>query len=202
MSFKVFGIGLPKTGTTSLQKALAILGFKTLHSPMKFREQQRNGNHSLKNGKGKRRWGAIVNFGEWTFPQLDEEFPNAKFILTVRDFDRWLISCRTHFRKTRSVWSKTRTEIFGSPKFDQNKFEETYHRHQKEVVEYFTNKYPDNLDEKLLIINICGEDDEVVWEKLCDFLGKPKPEKSFPIRNTSKKSKRKYEKFLKKNTKN
>ena len=91
---KIFGIGMPKTGTTSLHRALVELGFEALdfpHDPATVAEL-RAGNYRLS---------ILEQVDALTdtpipavFAQLDREYPGSKFILTVRDMDSWLESCR------------------------------------------------------------------------------------------------------------
>ncbi len=116
-SNKILGVGLPKTGTTSLKAALEILGYRTVHSPRQYtfsqclgipmysweevvstifkdekllKEVPQIGN--LKKDLKFSDWDAMVNFGEHTYPVLDKQFPYSKFILTVRDREAWLRS--------------------------------------------------------------------------------------------------------------
>jgi hypothetical protein len=116
-SNKILGVGMPKTGTTSLKKALQTLGYRTVHSPRQYTFSQClgipmyrwesvvstifKGEELLKNvpivGGLKKDlkitdWDAMVNFGEHTYPILDKKFPNSKFILTIRDREPWLKS--------------------------------------------------------------------------------------------------------------
>ena len=44
MSEKIFGIGYPRTATSSLALALEILGYKVLHDPVELAEAYRNKN--------------------------------------------------------------------------------------------------------------------------------------------------------------
>src|SRR5690349_19921009 len=94
---KVFGLGLSKTGTSSLSEALNYLGIKTIHYPsdeLTWREL-RSGNYRL---TLMNEWQGAVDISVAPFyPQLDQAFPQSKFILTVREKEAWLRSCEQHW---------------------------------------------------------------------------------------------------------
>src|SRR6266508_2610995 len=95
---KVFGLGLSKTGTTSLTKALNILGIRSIHFPndqQTFHELQR----------GEYRLSILDKYQGVSdtpvapfFAQLDSAWPGSKFILTVRDKASWLRSAEAHWQ--------------------------------------------------------------------------------------------------------
>ena len=75
---KVFGIGLSKTGTTSLSAALAILGYRSKHFPK---------------DEDFARYDAFSDITvAMKFKTLDRFFPGSQFIYTVRDEPAWLAS--------------------------------------------------------------------------------------------------------------
>ncbi|HOW58754.1 MAG TPA: sulfotransferase [Candidatus Omnitrophota bacterium] len=169
---KIFGIGLAKTGTYSLRKALEILGFKTLH-------------FSLDPEKDLERFEAFCDMPFQTrYPEYDKKYPKSKFILTVRDKNAWLRSCKKYFSR-KKVFSETekdvllkyRAEQFGAHFFDKKKFAMAYEAHVQDVKKYFKGREKD-----LLFLNICGGEG---WEVLCPFLGKKIPEAAFPHENIS-----------------
>jgi len=84
---KVFGIGLNRTGTTSLSVALNILGINTRHYcsiTSKTKNIEVNDIYAL--------GGAVDSTFRHTYPLLDITFPHSKFILTIRDKKQWGIS--------------------------------------------------------------------------------------------------------------
>ena len=95
---KVFGIGLSKTGTTSLNDALNLLGIPSIHFPhdaQTFDELAR----------GEYRLSVLNEYQGVTdtpvapfFAQLDKVWPNSKFILTTREKSSWLRSAEAHWR--------------------------------------------------------------------------------------------------------
>ena len=73
---KVFGIGLPRTGTTSLAEALSMLGFCSNHSCC-----------ILQNNNEVQEETALVDNALYrTYTELPED---SLFILTVRESDQW-----------------------------------------------------------------------------------------------------------------
>jgi len=84
---KIFGIGLNRTGTTSLSVALNILGINTRHYcsiTSKTKSTEINDIYALD--------GAVDSTFKHTYPLLDKTFPLSKFILTIRDKEQWGVS--------------------------------------------------------------------------------------------------------------
>lgn len=187
---RLFNIGLPKTGTSSLQKAFEILKIKSLHNPLAFRAQAFFGIFDFQSND---QWQAITNFGEHFYPQLDNAYPNSKFILTVRNEEKWLNSwerqisrspgwepikiCKNHIiEKTKNFDKNTfemsnalvRISIFGSCVFNKEQLIYIFRLHKKNVCEYFKDRPQD-----LLIMDIDNGDG---WDKLCGFLNMRIPE--------------------------
>jgi len=185
MQNKIFGIGLPKTGTSSLNSALSTLGFKSIHDPWKFRRKiWETGDYTWS-----RKFTALTNFGEWFFPQLDKTYPNSKFILTIRDKEEWLESCRKHFSPHNEKYYKRplesafkRMEIFGIRVFSADQYSYMYDFHKKTVKDYFKSRKKD-----LLIMDICAGDG---WGKLCSFLDAETPYELFPHKNQRRRHKK------------
>lgn len=178
---KVFGIGLSRTGTTSLTEALNQLGILTEHyvrdrvtqqellsgSPLTMLEQYQG----LVDG--------IAPF----YQQLDRAHPESKFILTVREKQSWLQSMERLMSTVVDNWSWLDREAvqfsqtlyqlnYGSLQFDAQRHWQGYEQHQQAVRSYFRER-----PEDLLVINICGGEG---WEKLCPFLELPIPSVPFP----------------------
>ena len=109
MGKKVFGIGMPKTGTSSLHTALEILGIKSIHYPHdeKTVRELEAGNYRLSLLD---EYDALCDVPiPAIFAQLDECWPDSKFILTVRDQEEWLDSCENWFKRIQT--SKRLSEI-------------------------------------------------------------------------------------------
>jgi hypothetical protein len=164
---KIFGIGLPRTGTVSLTAATSALEFKSIHYVSEVEYER-----------------ALELFACLTdlpipsrYRDLDRRFPGAKFILTTRDFDSWLDSNRRWFssRPLSPARGHYRTELFGTLNYSDEAWTETYQRHHREVDAYFEGRESD-----LLRMNIVGGEG---WEVLAPFLGVPLPGVPFPHMN-------------------
>ena len=170
---KVFGVGLSRTGTTSLTKALRMLGYRTVHFPTS--DEQIAGHDAATD--------ASVAY---RFEELDRAYPGSKFILTVRDEAAWLRSYH-QFRdqqiKIGRNWPMNREAravrraVYGTEEFDAELWRAGFRRHNERVLHYFAERPGD-----LLVMDVTrGEG----WEKLCPFLGKPIPGAAFPFANKS-----------------
>ena len=94
---KVFCIGFQKTGTKTLHKALETLVYKVCGC-----------RHVLIDPLKRDDWQPVLEMVEendafednpWPllYKRLDQEFPNSRFILTIRDNDKWLRSVVNYF---------------------------------------------------------------------------------------------------------
>lgn len=169
---KIFGIGLSKTGTTSLAKALELLGFRVDHRGGAFVHRTPAELAHLD--------GATDELAT-SYRLLDERYPGAKFILTIRASESWLKSCSHHFRQPLEpgTWGTQQIEaLYGTTVFDREKFLAGYARHRREVEEYFRHRPHD-----LLVIDVSAGEG---WGRLCPFLGRPIPAESFPKENVSR----------------
>ncbi len=182
---KVFGVGLSKTGTSSLTEALNQLGVRSIHYPYDERtyNELRDGNYKLSILE---EYQGVIDLPVVPFyAQLDRIYPNSKFILTVREKDAWLRSCELHWRLMMGWWDNfpqfrrfhefISACVYGTLKFNCERFAYVYDTHVRNVREYFKDRPGD-----LLVIDICGGEG---WEKLCPFLGLPIPAAPFPHAN-------------------
>ncbi|TRZ45004.1 sulfotransferase family protein [Robertkochia solimangrovi] len=177
---KVFGIGLNKTGTTSLGKALEILGYsKHISCNLELTENWSEGNLlPILEVAHKHN-----NFEDWPWPliykELYKEFDDAKFILTIRSSpEEWYNSLCKHAIRTGPT--KFRKLIYGHemPQEYMKQHLDFYNQHNKNVIEFFNSVDPN----KLLVISLNEGNN---WQKLCEFLDKDIPEVEFPFLNTA-----------------
>lgn len=174
MKQKVFGIGFHKTGTSTLASALHKLGYNVCGAKNEMAQDLINGNFqkfiSLAEG-----FDAFED-DPWhlLFKEMDEAFPNSKFVLTQRDVDAWYKSCLNHFYEDTTP---IRDFMYGNgaPNDNESKFKEVYLAHQEQVKNYFK----DRPDDFLIIDFTKGEG----WEKLCPFLGVEIPQEAIPHAN-------------------
>ncbi len=173
---KVFGIGFQKTGTMSLAGVVLALGYSLSYKNAWWKTDPDLAEHieDLAFEAAEKSDAFVNNPWPMLYQQLDEKYPGSKFILTIRDEQEWLESARRHFsgiKRPEIPW------IYGVEGFDGNEdvFLERYRRHNAEVQEYFKDRPAD-----LLVIDVTKNPE---WKPICDFLGKPVPERSFPHAN-------------------
>jgi len=171
---KVICIGWHKTGTTTLGDALLILGFSVMGARIDLAEKLLNDDvdpvlseaapfDSLQDVP----WNAL-------YKELDQKYPNSKFIFTVRDEQKWLKSATKHFKAT---YSPMREWLYGQGVLIGNEelFLNRYRQHNNEVLAYFKERPND-----LLVLNL---DQGFGWKEIGLFLNKPIPKKKFPFSN-------------------
>lgn len=179
---KIFGIGLNKTGTSSLKQVFVQLGFVHLDRKPRL----------MKHWK-KREYDQIFDFIEdyqtfedWPWPlmvpELLERYPTAKFILTRRkDPETWVESLKRQSEKTNPD-NNPRQVIYGHhyPHGYEAEHIAYYEAHLERMRALFANR-GDQFAE------FCWETGDG-WAEVCAFLGVRKPFKSFPHANRSGKS--------------
>jgi hypothetical protein len=171
----IIGVGLPKTGTTSLKKALLTLGFN------------KGGANKYDNPDAEVFVGDYNCLPTTRYRQLDMRFPDAKFILTLRDSPETWYDSVSHWaarHKDNKGIVKQRKSMYGFEFPVKKPFIDQYKEHARGVYDYFNDRYHAKLKEKLLIV--CWEDGDG-WEELCEFLNKPVPDKKFPKANANEK---------------
>jgi len=167
-------------------EGLRFLGYKCRHFPIEMT--------GLRNGELRIDYEQVQQYDALGdipiarfYPELDRQFPNSKFILTVRESPAWLDSCRRHFRAGRwanhSKIGQLHEDIYGTAEFDEHRYRLAYQRFVDGVGVYFRDREDD-----LLVLNICAGDG---WKKLCPFVGERRPWYRFPKCNRRGKS-RKY----------
>ena len=194
---KIFCIGQNKTGTTSLKFAFEMLGFKV-------------GNHEIAglflDDWAKRDFSRLIRFCEradafqdipfsinFTYQALDQAFPNAKFILTIRNsaeewYQSWVRFTNKFCGKENNalptvedlqqhpyiyqgfMWRFHQLNygvgltVDKSLLFDRQLYINYYHQYNQNVINYFRYRPQD-----LLILNLADNSNNM--EKLCNFLG-------------------------------
>jgi len=178
MQPKVFCVGFQKTGTSSMGKALGILGYKV------------RGWLAINNERKPKRYVSIdepitqeklahvcipllsgfdaAQDTPWflLYRQLDEAFPGSKFILTRREPEAWFGSFRRHFGENGFGMMHF---IYGESEIredNRDAFIRRYMAHNESVEHYFRNRRDD-----LLVLDI----ETASWDTLCGFLNRRKP---------------------------
>ena len=173
----VFGIGLSKTGTHSLTRALEILGIHCVHYPSPALMVLGQFEDAFEGFDA----ATDISVGAY-FRELDGRFPQSRFILTTRDKDSWLASIADHRRRRDHIpieagcpKAAIRGRIYGSAVFDEAKYARAYDAHRDAVLSHFADRKG-----RLLEFDLC---DSPSWEPMCAFLGRPIPAVAFPHAN-------------------
>lgn len=168
---KVFGIGLSRTGTMSLHIALEKLGYGSIHYPPLDRLFEFTDKYDA----------ASDIPVACRYKVLDRRYPGARFVLTVRDIDKWLESTRTWYKgkNPKENWRRDEHRILYGPcrargplPWGYDMFRRAYERHVAGVNAHFAGREKD-----LLVLDITAGEG---WEKLCAFLKRPVPRGAFP----------------------
>lgn len=200
---KYFCIGSNKTGTTSLEKAFKELGFKVgnqrvaeLMTKDIFAKDYEPLIEYCKSAQVFQ--DAPFSYNE-VYKVLDAEFPNSKFILTVREsgeqwhnsmvkfhskiFGKGVVPTWEVLKKTRYVykgWSyENRKHIYGLTEqddpYDKTKLINYYNNRNQSIIDYFKER-PDDL----LVLNLSDKD---AYQKFCAFIGVRSNKTDFPWEN-------------------
>jgi glycosyltransferase involved in cell wall biosynthesis len=178
---RIFGIGLNKTGTSSLHEALETLGYDSLHwgGPALRRLVE----HSIEAeepllSRLDPRFDAFSDIQSLSvnFARLDEQYPGSRFVLTVRPVEEWIASRRQHVES--NVRRKAAGEYDGEfLTVDEPAWRAQWEDHVASVRAHFGGR-----DDFLEIdLTACA-----AWEPLCTLLGVPEPTTPFPHVNRSR----------------
>lgn len=199
---KIFCIGRHKTGTTSLAKALRELGFivgnQKLAELLIFDWARRDFKRLFLYCRTAQAFQDTPFALDFTYQALDQKFKGSKFILTIRDSPEQWYQSLTRFHAT--VFGAGRVPTLEDLKtvdyiykgypyearllqidketddlYDKEKLIDTYLTHNKSVIQYFKHRPSD-----LLVLNVAEPGS---YDKLCDFLGKPRTGREFPHEN-------------------
>jgi hypothetical protein len=199
---KIFCIGMNKTGTTSLKKTFSILGYTI--------GNQRNAERLLPDCIN-RDYKPIIKYVisaqvfqdipfslPNTYIHLSKRFPNAYFILTVRDNPEQWVNSITNFHSKKFgngkiptkkqlvestyvykgfMWDALRAiaPVNESNPYNKEVLKQAYIDYNNNVVEFFNSK-----DIKFLKINLSEKGG---YQKLISFLGITSPFDDFPWEN-------------------
>jgi len=200
---KIFGIGFPKTGTTSLEVALEMLGYRVC------RGHGRN-NHSNylmalavhrdfeEIAQVIRHFDAFADLpwgGTDLYRWLAQAYPDARFVLTLRDPQRWYqsllglalkvnpdMNAVLQANHARGAYGSTMImrRLWGLDSFTDARepLIQRFEAYNRDVQEFFREQ-----PERLLAVDLTRQPR---WDDLCRFLDKPVPEAEFPHENPAK----------------
>ncbi len=176
---KVVGIGLNKTGTKSLRVFCLAWGLRHRTYDLEaFRRYRRGEIEGLLDEME-----AFDSFEDWPWPlffrEIDERFPDAKFILTVRKSpDTWYRSlCKMAVRMGPMRDFEKHIYGYSMPHGHKDEHVRIYNEHNAAVEAHFADR-----PEKLL--RICWEDGDNGAD-VAAFLGLPVPEDASRHENES-----------------
>lgn len=174
---KVFGIGFHKTATTSLRGALRILGYNVT-GPNGVEDPNIAQNLQNLTRKLADEFDAFQD-NPWplVFEDMDARYPDAKFILTTRNPEKWAASMTRHFAtKVTPMREMIYGAGFGAPEGFEAHYIARMTAHNAQVRTHFEDR-----PGKLLEIDLTASGD--TWAPLCAHLGHPVPDAAFPHQN-------------------
>ena len=191
MKPKVFCIGLSKTGTSSLAKAMEYMGYHTARRQKVFKQHFPNLNliEAIQSEDYQTIFRIIPKFDAFVdnpwpllYQKLADQYPEARFILTTREEEEWLQSAANYFGSSGSAFRKL---LYGKSKFIGNEsvFLKRYKAHNIGVKEFFKDQ-PD----RLLVLPLESPEK---WELLAEFLNRDVPKLEYPRVNETLNSKSK-----------
>ena len=180
---RVFCIGLNKTGTSSFHAAMEVLGLRSLHGGgpdwggdkvnQAVREALAEGRPLLSGIDPV--FDAFSDIGQLSahFDLLDQQYPDSRFVLTVRPIDAWIDSRRRHVE--RNIARGEAGEYHGTFLIvDEKRWRREWHNHVEGVREYFVDR------SRFLELDLTAG---AGWEPLCKLLQVPEPSVPFPWAN-------------------
>lgn len=183
MPMKIFGIGLNKTGTTTLGACLQGLGYRHMSCRRDLLVKYRHGDldpiFSVTD--------AFDSFDDWPWPLLYRELlerygAQARFVLTKRrSAETWLGSLKKHALITHPKWHCRELAYgYAYPFHHERAHLDFYDRHNREVVDFFAAQ---GASDQLL--TVCWEDGDG-QEKIAAFLGYDPAQIEIPHANPAK----------------
>ena len=195
---EVIGAGYGRTGTLSLQLALEQLGFDPCYHMQTIVKRPRHLQAWSKIGQGAPvDWHHLLSDYEAAvdFPvslywrELMDVYPNAKFVLTVRDSDSWYDStAETIYQTITLKWLpkvvpplrlfiQMVNDLIWDGEFNGRFLHrthaiQTFEQHNTTVQQTIPH-------DRLLVFNV-----KQGWEPLCNFLHVPNPQSPFPHANS------------------
>ena len=176
---RVFNISHHKCGTTSVHRALEILGFKSYHwsDPDRLLQVYLQGSVASDPllTEDNTAWNDLPI--TLMYRSLYEAFPDEVFIFIRRDPLSWIESLRRHIAGSWPGELPIHTLVYGYPikasNFDVKTCLRVYDRLCRDIIEFFHGKPNFHLIEF----------GELSWKTLCAATGKKEPEVSFPMEN-------------------
>ena len=171
---KVFGLGLARTGTTSLHEAMQLLGLRSAPESTAFLD-----------GIDADHLAAFDAFFDnpvpFRYEQLDTLVgEDARWIVTERSIDEWLASMEWLFgpgqqrldRRTRALGRRVHLDVYGIDEFDADRLRMVHIEHYAKLRTWLADRPHVWLDLA-----------DLSWSPLCELLDLPEPDRPFPRAN-------------------
>jgi hypothetical protein len=176
--YKVFGVGLQKSGTSTLRTCLEILGYRILR-------QHKDVYDAYRRGEIERIVPALDAYEAFTglapsylYPLALERYgERCRAVLTMRvSPEAWLASLKSHMLKRSIGGNFINLRFYGHlyPEGRERAFIDHYLRHAEAVRRTFRERGAEGQ-----LLEICWENGEG-WPELCAFLGEPVREGPVP----------------------
>ena len=171
---KVFGLGLARTGTTSMHRAMLMLGLRSAPESTALLDDL---DHDFLSSYD----AFFDNPIPFRYPALAELYPASRFIVTQRPLDSWLVSMEYLFgpgldrldAETRARGDRVHRSVYGTDRFDAELLAGVYERHYQEVRAFVSDRRHVWLDLR----------DGFEWDPICELLDLPVPSGRFPHAN-------------------
>ena len=175
LSNKIFGLGLARTGTTSLHHAMEILGFRSAPDSVPLLD-------SIDVDFLRAHDAFFDNPIPFRYEALDSVCPDSRWIVTQRPVQDWLRSMRWLFGPgldrldpaTRVTGDRVHREVYGSAEFDEDRLRALYHDHYNKLAGWVP-------DRQAVWIHV--DEGGLAWEPICELLSLPVPTVDFPHSN-------------------
>lgn len=177
---KIVGVGVHKTGTSTLGTALQILGFSWTGWNLETASIYKHGHIDAL-------LDMMADFecfedAPWflMYQEAFRRYPDLKLVLTRRrNMDVWFESLTKHIDRSPPDAFSFRETIYGTNDLRSAKSHviDTHRRHIDE-----TREFAEKNDVPLL--EVCWEEGDG-WPELCDFLGRSEPNVAFPHTNAA-----------------
>lgn len=172
---KVFGIGMNRTGTSSLGRALSWLNYKTTDALSAGANMTSLDYFDLDSSKWINRITCVEKYlayldafigcpWMYVYKELDRRFAGSQFILTIRASSRIVAESEMAHWKQLGLDKKYKAET--GKEMEMEMFIDRYEEHNREVMEYFKGRGDD-----FLVLCLEEEGSEGSWNRLCTFLG-------------------------------
>jgi len=183
---KVFGVGLARTGTTSLHLAMGELGLVSAPDSIPLLDAidlDFLANHDA----------FFDNPIPFRYRELDTVCPNSRWIVTQRPVDDWINSMSWLFGpgldrlkpEMRLVGDRVHRQLYGSDQFDEERLRSIYSRHYGELAEWVRGR-------PSVWIHL---ERGISWEPLCELLDLAVPLAEFP--HSNQRRRRRFGRFKK-----